>query len=244
VSEELASHGFANLRTWPRGIDADVFNPRYRSDELRRSWGADQGTVVVAYVGRVAKEKGIDVAIDALARLRARLADSERRVRFVVVGDGPHETATRARAPKGTVVLGRLTGTHLSAAYASADVQVFPSTTDTFGNVLLEGMASGLAVIAAGVPQSREVCANNAVFFTPGDSADLTGRLRRLVENRAERDALRVAALAHAKGCAWDVVFDALFADYEAVVRAAAVAGRIEPSEGRRTVLGNTRATG
>src|SRR5262249_13866489 len=122
VSEELASHGFTNLRTWPRGIDADVFNPRWRSDALRRSWGEESDTAVVAYIGRVAKEKGIDVAVDAVARLGVHLDEPDRRVRFVVVGDGPHETATRSRAPKGTLFLGRLTGASLNAAYASADI--------------------------------------------------------------------------------------------------------------------------
>ncbi len=223
VSDDLVARGFKNVRLWPRGIDADVFNPRWRSQELRRSWGAGPDTVVVAYVGRLAREKGVDVAVDAVSALRARLGERRRSFVFVLVGDGPHEQALRARAPAGTMFLGRLTGQSLSEAYASADVLLFPSTTDTFGNVLLEGMASRLAAIAAEVPQSREVCGASAHFFQAGNALDLSARLERLVEDRAMLEALREAAFTSARTRDWDAVFDALFADYEAVCRAAAV---------------------
>lgn len=222
VGDDLTARGFTNIRMWPRGIDADVFNPRWRSDELRRSWGVGPEAIVVAYVGRLAKEKGVDVAVDAVTRLRERLGERRRDLVFVVVGDGPHEAAMRSRAPEGTLFLGRLAGADLSAAYASADVLLFPSTTDTFGNVLLEGMASRLAVLAADMPQSREVCPGaTASFFAPGNAADMSGRLERLFEDRGTREITRDNALRHARTRRWDDVFDALFADYDEVVRGA-----------------------
>lgn len=231
VGADLTARGFTNVRLWRRGIDVDVFNPKWRSDELRASWGATPRTVVVAYVGRLAKEKGVDVAVEGVGRVRAP------DMRFVVIGDGPHEAAMRARAPEGTHFLGRKSGPALSAAYASADILVFPSTTDTFGNVLLEGMASRLAVLAADVPQSREVCAGaNADFFAPGNAIDFGERLRRLVADLAVRERMRDHALAYARTCGWDAVFDALFADYESVVngatpvRRSAVAGTVTAS--------------
>jgi glycosyltransferase involved in cell wall biosynthesis len=220
VATDLESRGFENVRLWPRGIDADVFNPRWRNQELRRSWGAGPDTLVVAYVGRLAREKGVDVAVDAVTALRARLGERRRDFVFVLVGDGPHEQALRARAPEGTMFLGRLTGQSLSEAYASADVLLFPSTTDTFGNVLLEGMASRLAAIAADVPQSREVCGANATFFPPGNAVELSNQLARLVEDRPALELLRDAAFTNARTRDWDAVFDALFADYELVCRA------------------------
>lgn len=222
VCDDLVARGFKNVRLWPRGIDADVFNPRWRNQELRRSWGAGPDTIVVAYVGRLAKEKGVDVAVDAVAALRARLGERRRDFVFILVGDGPHEQALRARASDGTMFLGRLTGQSLSEAYASADVLLFPSTTDTFGNVLLEGMASRLGVIAADVPQSREVCGVTAHFFQAGNSVDLSAQLGRLVEDRAALERLREAAFTNARSRDWDAVFDALFADYETVCRTAA----------------------
>jgi glycosyltransferase involved in cell wall biosynthesis len=219
IASELESHQFTNVRLWPRGIDADVFHPRWRSAELRRSWGATDDTVVVAYIGRVAKEKGVDVAVDAVANLHARLGDRRREMIFAVVGDGPHESAVRARAPEGTRFLGRLTGTKLSAAYASADVLLFPSTTDTFGNVLLEGMASRLVVVAADLPQAREVCPGSAAaFFRRDNSAALADELLRLLEDPARRERMRESGWRHAQTCGWDAVFDALFADYQSVI--------------------------
>jgi glycosyltransferase involved in cell wall biosynthesis len=238
VSDDLAARGFRNLRLWQRGIDADVFNPRWRSEELRRSWGANRDTIVIAYVGRLAKEKGVDVAIDAVTSLRARLADRRQDVVFVLVGDGPHEQAMRSRAPAGTQFLGRLTGGALSAAYASADVLLFPSTTDTFGNVLLEGMASRLAVVAADMPQSREVCGEAAEFFIPGNAADLGSRLARLVADRAAIARLRDDAFVNARTRSWDAVFDVLFADYYSVVRGHHADRHIDPPAQRNFTRG------
>jgi glycosyltransferase involved in cell wall biosynthesis len=234
IRDELESHGFKNLTMWPRGIDADVFNPRWRSEDLRRSWGADADTVVVAYVGRVAKEKGVEIAADGVAELDVRLGERARQLLFVVVGDGPSEAAMRARAPKRTRFLGRRSGDQLSAAYASADVLVFPSATDTFGNVLLEGMASGLAVLAADVPQSREVCgAATAEFFAAGSASSLSEQLERLVADGAARDRLRENALRHARALGWEAVFDNLVAEYETVIRATPSSQRADRSARR-----------
>ncbi|MGH9885847.1 MAG: glycosyltransferase family 4 protein [bacterium] len=226
ISDDLRSRGFEQLRVWPRGVDADAFSAGCRSDELRRSWLADDDTVVVSYVGRIAKEKSVDVAVDALRRL----ADRKKNIVPVIVGDGPLEAEIRARAPKGTIFTGRLSGAALSAAYASSDVLVFPSTTDTFGNVILEGMASGLAVIAADVPQTREVCGHvHAELFEAGNVAGLADQLERVVSDRESREALKRGSLRHAAACGWKAVFDALFADYEDVIRAAALERHATP---------------
>lgn len=221
IATELSGRGFERLHVWPRGVDATVFNPRHRSDELRRSWGAGPNTVVVAYIGRLAKEKGVAVAARGVAAARDALGARARDVKFVVVGDGPYEAQLRAISPPDTLFLGRRTGAELSAAFASADVFVFPSTTDTFGNVLLEAMASRLSVLAAGVPQTREVCERGAELFRAGNSWDLASSLVRLVYDEHRREALRARALRHAQARGWDAVFDALVADYESVIHEA-----------------------
>lgn len=214
ICNELAARKFQRLRVWPRGVDPDAFNPRFRSDELRRSWIADDDTIVIAYIGRIAKEKSVALAIEAASRVMKR----ERNVAFVVIGDGPFDSEARAMAPARTIFTGRLAGRELATAYASADIQLFPSVTDTFGNVILEGMASGLAVIAADVPQSREVCGvGNAELFAPQRIDDLTRVLELLVGNRFARETLRTRALSRAHACGWKTVFDDLFADYGAI---------------------------
>jgi glycosyltransferase involved in cell wall biosynthesis len=215
IVAELKCRGFDNLSVWGRGIDTDQFNPRWRSDALRTSWGAGSDTVVIALVGRLAAEKGLDVALDAVSEL----AGERRDVVCVVAGDGPYELECRRRAPAGTVFTGRIGGSTLSEVYASSDVFLFPSTTDTFGNVAQEAMASGLVVIGADVPQTREVLPGDCgLFFRPGDAASLATELRALLDSSggiARRKARGVAAMANRS---WTAVFDGLERDYRDVL--------------------------
>ena len=122
-------------------------------------------------------------------------------------------------APEGTAFMGRLTGDALSEFYASADVFMFPSATDTFGNVLLEAMASGLPVVGADVGPTRELLAGrNGVTFVPGDAADFARRMLELVTDAGRRASLGRHALGFARQCTWDRVWDALVDDYCAVM--------------------------
>jgi glycosyltransferase involved in cell wall biosynthesis len=137
---------------------------------------------------------------------------------FVVAGDGPHEAECRRLAPGGTIFLGRVVGDELSAAYASSDIQLFPSTTDTFGNVLLEGMASGLAIVAADAAPTREILADGGgITVAPRAPDRLAAAVLELVRVPALRAQLRQSALQNAVGRSWDAVFDSLVADYARV---------------------------
>jgi glycosyltransferase involved in cell wall biosynthesis len=141
--ELLSSSGFANVAVLGRGVDCQLFHPSKRDDELRRSWGAKETTAVVMVVGRVSSEKNIELAIRAHDRMRAAQPD----LLCVVVGDGPAREKLEAHHPR-ILFTGYRQGEALAACYASADILLFPSETETFGNVLMEGMASGLAVLA------------------------------------------------------------------------------------------------
>lgn len=212
VADELRAHGFRNVRVWSRGVEHDRFNPSFRSHELRARLGANDGTVVVAYVGRLAPEKGIHVAMDGLREVLRRHSG---RVVFALAGDGPAEASYRASAADGVVFLGKLTGRPLSEFYASADVFVFPSTTETFGNVVLEAMASGLAVVAPDVGATTELAGGaRALQFRAGDAASLATCVESLVTDDARRRAIAAAGLAEASTRSWDAVFDRLIADY------------------------------
>ena len=212
VAEELRTHGFRNVRVWSRGVDPERFSPEFRSREWRARVGATDDTLVVAYVGRLAPEKGIDVALDGMRQVLARHGD---RVRFVLVGDGPAEARCRVSAPPGATFLGRLGGRALSEAYASADVFVFPSITETFGNVVLEAMASGLAVIAPDRGATTELATpETALQFPAHDASALAAAVERLLHERDVRARLSAAALAVARTRSWDAVFDQLVRDY------------------------------
>ena len=139
----LTQWGIRNVGVLGRGVDTDLFNPKRRNPELRRSWGADAATPVAICVGRIAAEKNLQLAIRAFEALR----NHEPRARLVLVGDGPRLETMRREHPK-AIYAGTRAGTDLAEHYASADVFLFPSITETFGNVVLEAMASGLGVLA------------------------------------------------------------------------------------------------
>ena len=135
--------GFRNLRVVSRGVDTQLFSPARRDASLRASWGVAPEDLVILHVGRLAPEKNLEPVIDAFERIRR----VEPRAKLVFVGDGPARDSLRARCPDAHFA-GMRTGDDLAAHYASGDVFLFPSLTETFGNVTVEAMASGLAVVA------------------------------------------------------------------------------------------------
>lgn len=140
---ELAALGFRGLRVVSRGVDTALFNPSRRSQALRAQWGAAPSDPVLLHVGRIAPEKNLDALLAAYEAARRR----EPRTRLVLVGDGPARREVQARCPE-AILAGMQRGEYLAAHYASGDVFLFPSLTETYGNVTAEAMASGLAVVA------------------------------------------------------------------------------------------------
>lgn len=143
---ELSRMGITNPSLLGRGVDCDLFHPAHRATHLRQRWGAEDGDIVLLHVGRLAAEKNLQLLQRSWQHARQHCPPGVR-VRMVVVGDGPQRVNLQQAMP-GAVFTGTLTGAELAAAYASADMFLFPSLTDTFGNVVTEAMASGLAVVA------------------------------------------------------------------------------------------------
>lgn len=143
LAGELEARGFERLSVVARGVDAQRFSPAHRDPALRARWGAGEHTRVALCVGRLAPEKNLDTVVDAWRHLRADHPDT----RLVFVGDGPARERLRHICPE-ALLAGTLRGAELSSAYASADVFLFASMTETFGNVVTEAMASGLTVLA------------------------------------------------------------------------------------------------
>jgi glycosyltransferase involved in cell wall biosynthesis len=215
VQHELRTRGFRRLAIWGRGVDLTRFAPAHRTRAVRLRLGVSDDTIVVAYVGRIAREKGLDALLTAIACLRHLRSD----VVFAFAGDGPYLEHCRRAAAGRVAFLGRLEGEALGAFYASSDIAVFPSSTDTFGNVLLESMASGLPVVAADCPTSREVVGACGTFHAANDGAELANAILELVVNPARRRALGRAARLRAHQFSWRGVFDDLFGEYESVLR-------------------------
>ncbi len=143
VAGDLRDSGFQRVEVLPHGVDCQLFHPQARSSHLREQWGADRETPVLLYVGRIAAEKNIPLAIKAWQRACLSRPDT----RLVMVGDGPLRAELQQQYPQ-IVFAGVQTGEALARYFASADAFIFPSLTETFGLVVLEAMASGLPVVA------------------------------------------------------------------------------------------------
>jgi UDP-2,3-diacylglucosamine pyrophosphatase LpxH/glycosyltransferase involved in cell wall biosynthesis len=142
VKDRLEECGFDRLKILGRGVDTQLFSPEKRSQALRSEWGARSATPVAMVVGRVAAEKNLELAMRAFEKMVERVPD----LKCVIVGDGPIRAALEKKYPW-VVFAGIKNGESLAAHYASADILLFPSETETFGNVVLEGMASGLVTV-------------------------------------------------------------------------------------------------
>lgn len=224
----LHGRGVRHTGIWTRGVDSLAFNPRFRSADYRAALGVGCDDLLVTYVGRLAREKNLDLLLGAWAALGARRGTAQ----LALVGRGPLADVIRRRAIPGVHVRGLLEGTELSTAYASADLFAFPSTTETFGNVLLEAMASGLpslAVDAGGVMEFAQQ-GTNAWLVAPGSISALGEGLERLLHDVSLRRRLATGALRTAAERRWDAIDDGLIEDYRAaagrnvLVRAAAAA--------------------
>jgi glycosyltransferase involved in cell wall biosynthesis len=176
---DLQRHGFHSLQVVSRGVDLSQFDPAHRSPALRQSWGAGHEDTVLLCVGRLASEKNLETLIEAYQRIRAQRAGT----RLVLVGDGPLRGALQQQCPD-AVFAGQRSGLDLAAHYASADLFMFPSVTETFGNVTVEAMASGLPVLAFDYAAAAELIREG-----------VEGRLVKLGDNAAfVRAALALAA--------------------------------------------------
>ncbi len=218
LRRELAGAGFQRLRVVARGVDAQLFHPARRSPVLRASWGAGPDTPVVLCVGRLAPEKNLGAVLDAAAALRAVRPDA----RLVLVGDGPERTRLAQRAPE-AFFAGQRHGEDLAAHYASADVFLFPSLTETFGNVVPEAMASGLAVLAYDLAAAGQLIAHgdNGMLAPPGDAAAFCRGAAVLGCDAARVRALGQRARASAGLLDWERIALAVEGEYRTAIAAA-----------------------
>ncbi|MCB1228810.1 MAG: glycosyltransferase family 1 protein [Verrucomicrobiae bacterium] len=161
VIAELDRQGFENLELLPKGVDTKLFSPKQRNLLMRKRWGAGEGGMVGLYVGRIAAEKNLPLVVKTFTELQRRFPD----FRGVFVGDGPKLADLKLQHPE-FIYAGVRFGDDLVRHYTWADIFVFPSLTETFGNVTLEAMASGLGVIAFDYAAARQHIVNGENGFT------------------------------------------------------------------------------
>ena len=193
IAEDIEAAGYGrDIHVWSRGIDQQRFRLQKRSLQWRRNLGISDDEVVLLFVSRLVREKNLDMLVDVIEGL------NERGVAFrsVIVGDGPERAFLEKRLPQ-TVFTGFLGGEDLPTAYASSDVFFFGSLTETFGNVTLEAMASGLPVVCATATGSRSLVEEGVTGFlgTPGKTEEFVTHLQRLLTSEDLRRSMGMASL-------------------------------------------------
>jgi glycosyltransferase involved in cell wall biosynthesis len=213
--DSLIADGFArNIHLWRRGVDTQRFDPARRGGAWRERLGADEATPVIAFAGRLVREKRLDTFVEVISRLEGAAIGH----RVLIVGDGPDRAMLERRLP-GAMFTGFLGGADLPAAYASSDIFLFPSDTETFGAVTLEAMASGLPTVCADATGSRSLVVEGVTgFLAPaGDAPAFFAPVARLARDRTLRATMGAAARARSLEFSWDASMAALLERYEAL---------------------------
>lgn len=214
IQKQLWAQGFQRVDIWGRGVDSQIYNPCRRTDQWRkRLTGGRPEVPLLIYAGRLAIEKRVDVLRPVLAGIPG--------IRLAILGDGPERANLESLfAGTATVFTGRLTGEDLAAAYASGDIFVFPGENETFGNVVLEAMASGLPCLVAAHSGLRDRVRNgvDGFLFEPGNSAQLATLVRWLLQDNAYRLELGRKALAFARTQTWQANLEGLLGKYESTI--------------------------
>lgn len=215
IIRELAAHGIHNTELWSRGIDLGRFSPRWRDTGLRTLVGADDDTPVLLLVSRLVKEKDLADLVRAERILRERGS----RHRLVLVGDGPMRPELEQALPD-AYFAGHQTGDDLARWYASGDVFVFPSTTETFGNVILEAQASGLpaVVVDRGGPPDLVEPGETGFIARANDPADFAAKVEALMADPEARRRMGCRAREAAAERDWSAINGRLLESYHRVV--------------------------
>lgn len=212
LAARFAAEGLgARARVWSRGVDRSLFSPARRSLDWRRAQGFGDDQTVVVYFGRIVLEKGLTVFAETITRLKRMRPD----VGVLVVGDGPERAWFEEQLP-GAAFTGHLAGEALARAVASGDVLLNPSVTETFCNVTLEAMASGLAVVCSDAPNHRNLIRSPEVgrLCAPSDAQAYAEALSALAGDAALRERLAAAAAAEAARFDWDEILSGVAAIY------------------------------
>jgi Glycosyltransferase len=219
---ELQEKGFQNLDIWSRGVDTNSFSPTFRNEETRRELCADPSKKLFLYTGRISAEKGLDVLLESIKAVNKQYTNTH----FVFTGDGPFLETIKSSGIENITLTGMQHGEALSRIYASCDAFVFPSGTETFGNVVLEAMASGLPVVCVNSGGVLDFAENgkNALICTFRDEPSLTEAILRFLNDPAYAKSLAAGALQTAERRNWRGVFNRLTASYTAVLSKSLVA--------------------
>jgi glycosyltransferase involved in cell wall biosynthesis len=228
IADELRTEARSTaVRVWARGVDPELFNPGRRDEAWRQHVGFDRDRPVIVYLGRIVMEKGLAAFADTVTRLE----EAGHAPQVLVIGDGPARAWFEARLPR-AVFAGFLTGEALAVALASGDIFLNPSTTETFGNVNLEAMACGLAMVCADAPNTRALLRHerNALLCAPEHPASYAEALSTLLVDDGARRRLADEALERSADFRWSEILEEVTDVYvEALKRHATLPAPVAP---------------
>lgn len=215
IAEDLTAHGIKKVLALPWGTNLEIFNPKAHSEEWRKEILKDGKQFIVFSASRITWEKDLKTLAGAYNLLKEKNDDFE----MVIAGDGPALNDLKKLMP-GTIFLGHLDLKELARSYASSDVFLFPSATETFGNVTLEAMASGAVPVVANSGGSKALVKNkfNGLICEPYSANDFYLKTLELLSSPEELKAIRENGLTFSKDYSWDEVFKKVFAIYKNLI--------------------------
>ncbi|MEH7335952.1 glycosyltransferase family 1 protein [Neobacillus drentensis] len=209
----LKHHGFSNLEIWPRGVDCQLFHPHYNKTAVYKRYGLDQ-KYLLTFVGRLAPEKDIETL---LAIANSMPADFNEKIHWLIVGDGPLREEMEARQTSTNMTFtGYLSGSRLAEVYSASDLFVFPSPTETFGNVVLEALASGTPVIGANAGGVKNIIQTGVTghLCPAGNVEEFKKSIIHLLINNELRKQMGIEGRNYALKQSWNQIFENLTIHY------------------------------
>lgn len=215
--EQLKRHGFTNLEIWSRGVDCQHYHPYYDKKAVRKKYGISK-KYLLTYVGRLAPEKDVNTLLSVAKSIPSEWNEN---IQWLIVGDGPLREELQREAPTNMTFTGYLNGAPLAEIYSASDLFVFPSPTETFGNVALEALASGTPVIGANSGGVKSIIQSGVTGYLckPGNVQDFRNMIVQLLINDSLRYQMGWEGRNYALTQKWDTIFEDLLLHYSHVIQ-------------------------
>lgn len=214
--DQLRKMGFTRMTIWGSGVDCELFHPDYSKDELRKKYQIEE-PFLLSYVGRLAPEKEVATLMKIARSLPQEVKE---KVHWLITGDGPSKEEMEQMAPENMTFTGYLDGKELAHVYAASDLFIFPSVTETFGNVVLEALAAGTPVIAAKAGGVKHIVQHEqtGLLCEPRNIEQFIAAITLLINDHELRKEMTNQAREYALTQTWDIIFDTLLSHYEQIV--------------------------
>ncbi|MDF2722375.1 MAG: glycosyl transferase [Paenibacillus sp.] len=213
TARQLQEQGIERVELWKRGVDCKLFHPERKTNAIREKYGITERYVLL-YAGRLALEKDLDILLAAINRLPDALRSQ---AHWIIAGDGPLLGELRQQAPSNVTFTGYMKGESLAELYASADLFVFPSSTETFGNVVLEALASGIPAIGVASGGVQEIIRHGktGLLCQPRDADSFSAAIAHMLDHPDLLAAWGQEGRSYALTQSWEAIFNRLLDDYE-----------------------------